>query len=117
MPLKVFIPQSVIDAWVSSDRVDLQGEFLTLRAAGLSLRLVPASHFQRVSGGGEDRNGLLGRVKDQEAIAALGGEAYMSSVLLGETAYDVESGFLATPVPVPPEGGQRVVAALGALGA
>jgi hypothetical protein len=115
MPLKLFISQAVVDGWVSSDRVELDGEGLVLRVGKLALRLAPAAHFQRVSGGGEDRNRLVGRVKDQEAIAALGGEAYMSSVLLGETAYDVEPGFLAVPDPGAVARPGDVLAAIAAL--
>jgi hypothetical protein len=93
MSAKLFISQGTIDAWVSQDQADVSGDRLTLRG-GLSLRLSPASLFRRVSGG-TDVHGLVGRVKGEEAISALGAEAYMSSVILGDTAYDVEPGFLA----------------------
>ena len=51
-------------------------------------------HLSKLAAG-EDRPGLLGKVKSEEQLAALGGELYMSSVLLGEDAYDVQGGFLA----------------------
>jgi hypothetical protein len=87
-----------VDALVSADKADLEGELLRLRGSGLAVRLAPASHFRSVAGGGADRLDLLGRVKGQDAIASMGGEAYMTSVLFGETAYDVEPGYLALPV-------------------
>jgi hypothetical protein len=97
MSFKVFLPQDVVDNWVTADKVELAGAIMTFRGAGLSLRLVPGYFFQRVSGGSDEGHNLLGRAKMKAAVAALGAEAYLSSVLLGETAYDVESGFIAKP--------------------
>jgi hypothetical protein len=97
MPVKVFISQSAVDAWVSTDRADLTGTLLSFRQAAPALELVPGSLFRRISAGAADTHGLLGKVLDEEAIVALGGESYMSSVLVGDTAYDVEPGFVGTP--------------------
>ena len=68
-----------------------------------------------MAGDGDDRRGLIGRVKDEDALAALGAEAYMTSVLFDDTAYDVEPGFLATPVGELRDGGIAVLAALRAV--
>src|SRR6185436_10607366 len=65
---KLFISQSAIDAWVSTERVDLQGEVVSLRDGGGQLRLRAASLFLKVSGDGEDKRNLIGRVKNEEAI-------------------------------------------------
>lgn len=97
MSFRVFLPQMTIDQWVASDRVDLQGEFITLRPEGVRFQLTSAAFFKAASGGSADLHGLVGKVKDQSAIDALGGEAYMSSVVVGDAAYDVEPGFVATP--------------------
>lgn len=97
MPPKVFISQGAIDGWVSSEQADLAGNVLTFKSRPGALQLVPASLFKRVSAGKDDPHTLVGKVLDEEAVLALGGEAYMSSVLLGETAYDVEPGFLGEP--------------------
>jgi hypothetical protein len=112
MPGKLFISQAAIDAWVSSEKVELQGEVLTLGGGAGVLRLRAASFFSKVAGDGEDRRALIGRVKDEDALAALGAEAYMTSVLFDDTAYDVEPGFLATPVGELPDGGSAVLSAL-----
>jgi hypothetical protein len=98
MSFKVFLPQDVVDIWVTADKVELAGEIMTFRGAGLALRLVPGYFFERLSGGSDEGHHLLGRAKMKAAVAAMGAEAYMSSVLLGETAYDVESGFIAKPI-------------------
>jgi len=114
---KLFISQSAIDAWVSTERVDLQGEVVTLRNGGGQLRLRAASLFMKVSGDGEDKRLLIGRVKDEEAISALGAEAYMTSVLFDDIAYDVEPGFVALPVGDVPGGGRPLLESLIALSA
>ncbi len=95
MSIKVFIPQDVVDSWVTADKVDLSGEVMKFRAVGLAVRMVPGYFFDHVSAGTDEGHDLLGRVKAKAAIAALGAEAYMNSVILGETAYDVEIGFIA----------------------
>jgi hypothetical protein len=95
MQLKVFLPQDIVDAWVTSDKVDLNGETMTFRSNGLSLRLVPGYFFDHVSAGTDAGNDLLGKVKAKAAMAALGAEAYMNSIIVGETAYDVELGYVA----------------------
>ena len=95
MSVKVFIPQDVVDSWVTTDKVELSGEVLTFRGSRLALRMVPGYYFDHVAGGSDEGHNLLGRAKAKAAINALGAEAYMNSVILGETAYEVEAGFVA----------------------
>jgi hypothetical protein len=109
---KLFLSQTAIDDWVSSEKVDLQGEILRLREGGVGLRLVPAALFRKVAGDGEDRRNLVGRVKDEGAIVALGAESYMTSVLFDDMAYDVEPGFVATPIDEPADGGRGMLEAV-----
>ena len=98
MSVKVFIPQDVVDSWVTADKVELSGEVMTFRVPGLALRMVPGYYFDRVAGGSDEGHKLLGRAKAKAAIAAMGAEVYMNSVILGETAYEVEAGFVAKPL-------------------
>jgi hypothetical protein len=114
MAVKLFIPQQVIDGWLSADLVDLSGEILKLRAGGLALRLVQGYYFSKVQAGTDDANRLLGKVKAKAAVAALGAEVYLSSVLLGDTAYQVEPGFVAKAVGSD-SSDQTVLAALAAM--
>jgi hypothetical protein len=113
MTAKVFISQGAIDSWVSSDQAEIAGNLLSFRGHPGALQLVPASLFRRISAGKDDPHTLVGKVLDEEAILALGGETYMSSVLMGETAYDVEPGFLG--VPSGPADARTVVKTLRAL--
>lgn len=98
MSVKVFIPQDLVDSWVTADKVDLSGEVMTFRGTAVILRMVPGYYFDHVSAGTDAGHDLLGRAKAKAAISALGAEAYMNSVILGETAYDVEVGFVAKPL-------------------
>jgi len=97
MSVKVFISQGAVDSWVSSDQAELSGSLLSFKGHPGALELVPASLFKRISAGNTDPHTLVGKVLDEEAILALGGETYMSSVLLGENAYDIEPGFIGVP--------------------
>lgn len=115
MSVKIFIPQDVIDAWVTADKVELAGEIMTFRSSAFAVRLVPGYYFDHVAAGSDDGHRLLGRAKMKAAVAAMGAEAYMSSVVIGETAYDVEAGFLAKTLN--PECSRAVVlAVLGQAG-
>lgn len=98
MSVKIFIPQDHVDTWVTTDKVDLAGEILTFRGSRLSLRVVPAYFFDHVSAGSDEGPRLLGRAKTKAAVAALGAEVYMTSIIVGETAYEVEVGFVGKPI-------------------
>jgi len=98
MSIKVFLPQDVVDTWITADKVDLAGEVMTFRGSSVALRMVAGFHFDHVSGGLDEKNQLLGRVKSKAAVSALGAEVYMNSVIVGETAYEVEVGFIAKPI-------------------
>jgi len=115
MSTKVFLPQDLVDAWITSDKVELSGEVMTFRGPAIALRMVPGFYFDHVAGGTDEAHGLLGRAKSKAAVAALGAEAYMNSVILGETAYEVEAGFVAKPVD-PGCSRQAVLAALAQAG-
>ncbi len=98
MSVKVFIPQDVVDSWITSDKVELSGEVMTFCGSRLALRMVPGYYFDHVAGGSDEGHNLVGRAKVKAAVNAMGAEAYMSSVILGETAYEVEAGFVAKPL-------------------
>jgi hypothetical protein len=96
---RLYISQERLDTWSAEDRVAVDGDVMKLAGDGRSFRLVPAVRFLRVSDGGPDAHGLLGKVKAIAALEADGGEQYMDSVIMGETAYDVQQGFLGLPQP------------------
>jgi hypothetical protein len=95
---RLFISQERLDAWSGEDRVKVDGDVMTLSNDGRSFRLRPAVRFMKVSGNAEDLHTLLGKVKTVDALQKMGGEHYLESVILGETAYDVQTGFVGEPM-------------------
>ena len=98
MRSKLFISQKRLDSWASEERVTVHGDVMTLAGDGRSFALSPAVRFMKVSAGDADAHELVGRVKAVAVLEDLGGEHYMDSVIVGETAYDVQEGFLGLPV-------------------
>ena len=64
-----------------------------------SFSIVPAVRFLKVEGNDPDRAELLGKVKDEQALVELGADQYMDSVIVADTAYAVQPGFLGTALP------------------
>lgn len=95
---RLFISQDRLDAWTAEQRVAVTGDLMTLADDGRAFRIRPAVRFLRTSGTDGDPHDLIGKVKDDQALAAIGADHYMNSVILGETAYDVQPGFLGDPV-------------------
>ena len=94
---RLFISQERLDAWSAEGKVEVQGDRMTLAEDGRSFAIRPAVLFLRVAGDEPDAADLIGRVKDEQALSAMGADQYMSSVIVGETAYDVCCGFLGDP--------------------
>src|SRR5207248_9083812 len=91
----LFVPQSVLDKWAEQGRVQLDGQILTiLGSSRRSFRLTSAVRFIKMEAG-DDHAGLLQKVKTDDALKQMGAEHYMESVILGESAYQVQQGFLA----------------------
>jgi hypothetical protein len=96
---QLFISQERLDAWSAELRVSLAGDVMTLTDDGRCFRIRPAVRFLRVAGGSDDPNQLLDTVRDEHSLDEMGADHYMYSVILGETAYDVQPGFLGEPLP------------------
>lgn len=98
MENRVFFPQTVLDDWVVDGAVDFQADSLTILAEGRRYDLVEAVHVLRNVGGTTDGHDLVGRVKSRAALEQIGAEIVETSMLLGDAAYDVEPGWMGTPV-------------------
>jgi len=90
----LFVPQNVLDKWSDKGRVELKGHVLTLVREKKSFQLTTAVRFVKMEAG-EDLKGLLQKVKTLDALKQMGAEHYRESVILGESAYQVQQGFLA----------------------
>lgn len=91
---RLFISQERIDKWMDEGKVKIDGEIMSLPALGKSFRLRPAYHFLKIVSDGADMQLVVGRVKTRQQLDAIGAEAYANSVILGESAYEVETGFV-----------------------
>ncbi len=92
---RVFFPQDVLEAWMADGRGHVVGE--TLFLDGAAFGLTGAVRFVAEVAGGGDEAALVGKVKTMEQLETLGGEHVTGSVVLGDNAYEVLDGFLATP--------------------
>jgi hypothetical protein len=96
---RLFISQERLDAWTGEKRVQVDGDVMTLADDGRSFKIRPAVRFLQVAGEEADPNDLLDTVMEESALDEMGADHYMDSVILGEVAYDVQSGFIGDPLP------------------
>lgn len=97
---RIFVSQALLDRWMVTGSVRLDGDMLRLpaEAGPVSLYLSQAVHIVRIEAHDVDPNGLVGSVRGAGELAQMGAEVYDTSVILGECAYSVSPGFLAVPV-------------------
>ena len=98
MQNRVFFPQTALDQWIVDGTVELQKGELTLLSEGRRYALEEGVHILRDVSGGADAAKLVGRVKTRSVLEAQGAELVETSMLLGDAAYDVEPGWVGTPV-------------------
>lgn len=95
---RLFVPQHMLDHWLSEGRVEVEGDVMITKPEGQRFTLTTALLFKAEVTGTPDAHGLLGKVKDLEQVASLGGEHCADSVILGDNAYEVVEGFAGTRV-------------------
>jgi hypothetical protein len=98
MSNRVFFPQTALDQWIVDGSVELEDGELTIVGEGRRYRMAEAVRVLREVSGGEDSHELVGRVKARMYLEQLGAEIVQTSMLLGESAYDVEPGWLGIPI-------------------
>jgi hypothetical protein len=94
---RLFVSQETLDLWMTEGHVQVDGDVLTL-AGGHRFKLKTAVHVLEEIAGGGDAAGLIGTVRDVEALAVLGGEHVSDSLILNDSAYTVIEGFLGEPI-------------------
>jgi hypothetical protein len=95
---RVFVSQETLDRWLSEERVEVDGDIMTLLPERRRFSLATAVHFLReVAEGGDDMS-LVGKVKDVDQVLGFGGDYSTGSVILGDNAYEVVDGFLGAPI-------------------
>ncbi len=117
----LFVSQAMLETWAEQGRIEFAGNVMTLLAGdgkGRNYALEPAVRFLSVVGGDQDPHGLVHKVKSVSQLRELGAEPVDDSCILGDTASEVQPGFLAegaalqaaakaprlTPPPVRPAG-------------
>jgi len=98
MENKFFFPQAALDSWTVDERVDVRNGELTVLGEGRRYALAEAVRVVREVSGSVDTHDLVGRVKARASLEQLGAEIVETSMLLGDAAYDVEPGWVASPV-------------------
>ncbi|HSP20445.1 MAG TPA: hypothetical protein VLQ79_13070 [Myxococcaceae bacterium] len=106
--MKLFLPQTTLEEWATTDRADVHEHALVLTGEPLKYPVEPAVHVTSLVSG-PDEHQLLRKVKTDAQLAQLGAERLADSVVAGETAYDVVSGYV---VQVPDATGQASETAL-----
>jgi hypothetical protein len=95
---RLFISQERLDEWTADNKATLSEDQLTLNELGRVFVVEPAVRFMSVAGNEPDPNDFLNRVKTEEELTLLGADLYMTSVIHGETAYEVQPGFVGRAV-------------------
>jgi hypothetical protein len=98
MQNRVFFPQAALDEWLADGRIELTGHELSILAEARRYKLAEAAHVVKEVTGTADPNELIGRVKSVQYLDELGAELLEGSMILGDNAYDVVPGFLASPI-------------------
>ena len=96
---RIFVAKTLVDSWLSTGRVSLERDLLRLSGPqAVDLFINPAVWFERIDGGEADPHDVVGRVKTSQELAQMGADHYESSVVMGDFAYTVRPGFIATVV-------------------
>jgi hypothetical protein len=91
---RLFLSNEALERWIAEGHAELDRDELRERPTGRRFRLREAVRFVSEVSGAPDDHDLLGKVKDVDQIAALAGERVSESVIVGDNAYEVQSGFL-----------------------
>jgi hypothetical protein len=94
---RLFISIARLESWSAEGKVSVEGNRMVLSETSRAFTLKPAVYFDRVAGNEPDPHDLLGKVKEQDELAAMGADEMASSVIFGDTAYDVVGGFVGVP--------------------
>jgi hypothetical protein len=95
---RLFVSQARLETWLAEGRVEMEGDVMTSLPERNRFRLKTAVLFLEEVTGAGDPHRLIGKVKDLDQLASLGGEYAAGSVVLGDRAYNVVEGFVGEPL-------------------
>lgn len=93
----MFWPQDLLDEWTLDERIVIDGARLSILAEKRAYRIEQALFFQADVANGNDPRHLVGRVRSLADIHSMGGEYFLDSVVLEDTAYTVVPGLTGEP--------------------
>jgi hypothetical protein len=96
---RLFISMERLEEWSSEGRASLEGDRMTLLELGQVFAMKPAVYFTSITGSDQDPASLVGLVRSEEELQEMGADHMATSVICGETAYEVINGFLGEPLP------------------
>ena len=116
---RLYISQKRMDAWTSDNRLKIEGDTMTLVELGRTFKIVPAVRILAIEVGAQssgnpavddtvkvgeaqapaDPHDLIGKVKNEEELVEMGADHMASSLILDDTAYKVENGYVGEPLP------------------
>lgn len=91
---RIFVSQQRMQQWTEDGKVSVENNLMILPNLGKSFRLTEAVHICRVVSEGGDVHQLLGRVKTRAQLREMKAELFHGSLLIGDTAYECEPGFI-----------------------
>ncbi|HEY1958631.1 MAG TPA: hypothetical protein VGH28_23600 [Polyangiaceae bacterium] len=97
MQNRIFFPQAALDQWVIDGQVELAGNQLTIIGEGRRYRIAEAVRVVAEVSGTADQNDVIGKVKSRVFFEELGAEILEESMIIGENAYEVKTGWLGAP--------------------
>lgn len=89
----LFVSQAQLETWIDQGMVTFSDNVLTLATTGAAYVLEPAARVTALLDGTDVRE-WVGTVVVLAVLEAQGAEHLHDSILVGETAYRCESGFL-----------------------
>ena len=97
MQNRIFFPQAALDHWLVEGYVELAGNQLTIVGEGRRYHIAEAVRVIREVSGVPDANDVIGKVKSRVFFEELGAEILEESMIIGENAYEVKTGWLGAP--------------------
>jgi hypothetical protein len=89
----LFLPQTKLEEWAIAEKADMKDGQLVVAGEAKPYPMAPAVHFAKLVTGKDERQ-LLNKVRTQAQLDELKAEQMAESVLLGETAYEVVTGYV-----------------------
>lgn len=97
MQNRIFFPQAALDQWIIEGSVELNGNQLTILGEGRRYRIAEAVRVLAEVSGTVDLNDVIGKVKSRVYFEELGAEILEDSMIIGDNAYEVKTGWLGAP--------------------